>query len=63
VNKPIINRLPIAANANLNFMVPLLSEVKNITDILEKRYRNSLPLFEKSLDIGYASVAGIVDFW
>jgi hypothetical protein len=44
-------------------MVPLLIEVKNITDIVEKRYRNSRSPFEKSLDIDYASVAGIVDFW
>jgi hypothetical protein len=63
VNKPIINMLPIAVNANLNFMVPLLIEVKNITDIVEKRYRNSRSPFEKSLDIDYASVAGIVYFW
>jgi hypothetical protein len=60
VNKPIINRLPIAANANLNFMIPLLCEVKNITDIVEKRYRKSRLFLKNPLTLTTPASPGLL---
>jgi hypothetical protein len=60
VNKPIINTLPIAVNANLNFMVPLLIEVKNITGILEKCYRNSRLSSKNPLTLTTRALPGLL---